>query len=753
MSQSNIMDILLKQRGITTSEEAHRFISPDLAQLRSPSKLAMIDLASDRIKEAIINKEKILIYGDYDADGVCSTALLLKALTELGAQCDFYIPNRFEEGYGLNKKAFQLAKDNGFQVIITVDTGISSHEEVDFANELGIDVIITDHHDIQDGVPSAYAVIHPAYSPDYHFKQLAGVGVAFKFAQHLLGYFPEHLLDLVAIGTIADLVPLQDENRILAKFGLQTLSHTTNKGLIALKKACQIERIVTEEDVGFRIGPRLNAVGRLQDADLAVYLLMTESAEEANELVVEIERLNSERQQIVRDLVKEAEMEMKHVQAKSIIMVAKPNWHEGVLGIVASRLVQKYHCPAFVLTIDENTNEVKGSARSIPSFHLFDSCMKIRDLFTNFGGHSQAAGMTFPLENIEQITNHLNVMLSELADEDFKKTIEVSKTLSIGDLNEEIVDEISQLAPFGMANPKPIFHIKETPNQLQQIGRTKDHLKLQYQVDQRRVEGIGFGMGDLFNQISPHAKVSIVGELGINEWNGFKNVQMIIKDIRIQEWQLFDHRGKKDFDIFPYIQDEKRCLILSKHYAIGNNRIDNNDITNITYDECDIHQLQHVNQLFISDLPNDLSILEQIVTATQPKQIHVCYYISDSAYLQAFPTREEFGWLYGYILKEKSFNIKQEIPLIMQNRGWTKERVIFMLHVFKQLQFINTKEGIVRFVPNPAKRDLEESQVYQDRLQQAEIERILYYSNYTQLKNWFSQWMGYEAKEEVSYGL
>src|SRR5690625_4866724 len=253
---SSIVIQLLQQRNITTGEDIPHFISPLLTDLYEPINLSMIDLAAERIHQAITHEEKILVYGDYDADGVSSTALLLQALKELGAICDFYIPNRFTEGYGLNEQAVKDAYKNGYQVIVTVDTGIASIAEADIAKSLGMDLIITDHHELQEQLPDAYAIVNPKCSPDYPFTELAGVGVAFKLAQQLLGYFPEHLLDYVAIGTIADLVPLVNENRILAYHGLKLLTTTTNIGLQALKKVCQLEGPITEEHVGFSIGPR-----------------------------------------------------------------------------------------------------------------------------------------------------------------------------------------------------------------------------------------------------------------------------------------------------------------------------------------------------------------------------------------------------------------------------------------------------------------------------------------------------------------
>ncbi|HLQ70177.1 MAG TPA: DHH family phosphoesterase, partial [Bacillota bacterium] len=274
---------LLHQRGLVDEMQINAFISPNLANLNDASDIHMIDVAAERVHHAIKTGEKILVFGDYDADGVCSTTVMMETLQELGANCDFYIPNRFTEGYGPNEGAFHKAVDNGFTLIITVDTGIAAIQEIKVANELGLDVIITDHHEIQEHVPDAYAIIHPKCSPDYTFKELAGVGVAFKFATHLLGYFPVQYLDIVAIGTIADMVSLLEENRILAYFGLRELSRTDRPGLRALMKLCQLNGPITEENVGFMIAPRLNAVGRLQDASLAVHLLMTKNEQDATE--------------------------------------------------------------------------------------------------------------------------------------------------------------------------------------------------------------------------------------------------------------------------------------------------------------------------------------------------------------------------------------------------------------------------------------------------------------------------------------
>lgn len=748
---TSLIDILLQQRGVQTEEEIKKFLQPNVTDLICPSNLAMIDVAAKRVHRAIENAEKILVFGDYDADGVCSTALLMQALQELGATCEYYIPNRFTEGYGPNEQAFNVAYENGTKLIITVDTGIASVHEASIAKELGMDLIITDHHEIQTEVPDAFAIIHPKYSPAYAFKDLAGVGVAFKFAQYLLGYFPKHLLDLVAIGTIADLVPLIEENRILAYYGLRSLTATENIGLQALKNICTIDGTVTEEDVGFVIAPRLNAVGRLQSANLVVQLLMTVDQQEALEIAKEINTLNQQRQQIVAKIVKEAEQMLGDEQQNGIIIVYKEGWNEGVLGIVASRLVQKYDRPAMVLTLKKETSELKGSARSIPAFDLFQNCMKIRQLFTHFGGHSQAAGMTFPTANVQQIKDKLNEQIQmQLNEDDFKQVICINKTIQLSDINETLVNDIYKLAPFGMKNPKPVFHLKEIPAQMKQMGTTKNHLKLQFKHNEQWMDGVGFQKGSLYYRIAEHTPVSIVGELGINEWNGNKKLQMIIQDISVDEWQLFDHRGRNNrTEISSYLIPGKR------HLLIGNQSYSQYDyMEQITY-ETNVETLPMFDVIFIFDLPPSFDVLKAIIQKTNPTVIHVNYYVQTSTYLGAFPDRSAFKWLYALLVKRKQIDLNKDQTYIMKYKGWSQDRISFIVNVFLELGFVTMQNNIIKIATNIKQQQLNDSKLYRQHLLQSEIEKELYYSNYQQLKNWFSQCLASVEfpEEEVVYGI
>lgn len=751
---SPLIKELLLQRGITSEAAAKEFLSPDIKNLYNPAGLSDIQKATDRIHNAITEDEKILVYGDYDADGVSSTTVLITALQELGADCNYYIPNRFSEGYGPNEHAFKNAFENGFSLIITVDTGIASVQEAIVAKELGVDLIITDHHEPQDKLPDAFAIIHPKCSPDYGFSELAGVGVAFKLAEYLLGYFPKQLLDLVAIGTVADLVPLVDENRILAYFGLQSITTNQRPGLIALKKVCNISGDVSEEDIGFLMGPRINAVGRLQDADLAVQLLMSDSREEADNLAEKIQTINQKRQKIVSDIVKEADEMVGSIDEHGVIVVAKEGWNQGVLGIVASNLVRKYDRPAIVLTILPETGQVKGSARSIPAFDFFTNCMKIKDLFTNFGGHSQAAGMTMPLENLEIVRVELNKIIHEqLREEDFTQEVNISKTLAIPEINEELVNEIEQLAPFGMANPKPLFRLNQIPTDVRQIGNMKKHLKMQLKQDNMLIDGIGFSLGKLYHYITPKTEISIVGQLGINEWNGNKKVQMVIQDMKIDGTQLFDHRGRKHFDITPFLHAGERQVAVYNILPDDGKQVPEG-VLSVTYDS-DIDSFGIVDTIYLYELPADLSALQNLIRTLNPTNTHVCFQLEDSVYMKAFPNREDFKWLYVLLMKRKRIDFNEDLQMIMDAKNWTKDRVLFMSKVFFELGFVKIEKGIIHMNVQPVKKDLAESRLYQERLNRSEIEEILYYSPYNKLKMWFADCMktGKSSEEELTYGL
>jgi len=751
---TSIVEQLLEQKGLLTKEKQDQFLHPDLKHIQAPTSLVGVEIAKERIFAAIESQEKIIVYGDYDADGVTATALLIQVLRKLGAKCDYYIPNRFIEGYGLHKQALEDFQKQGVSLVITVDNGIANCVEADYAKLLGIDLIISDHHEVQSEVPDALAVIHPALSPDYSFKHLAGVGVAFQLGHYLLGEMPTDLLDLVAIGTIADLVPLLGENRVFTTFGLQQLADSKHVGIDSLKQLCNLNEIVTARDVGFLLAPRLNAVGRLQDASLAVELLLTEDEQIAQQIAEKIQAINTERQQLVTKIAGEAEQRVD--DRDGFIILYDRNWHEGVLGIAASRLVQKFDRPVMMLTYNDETGELKGSARSIPAFNLFAAGMKIKHLFTQFGGHSQAAGMTFPFENLEEIKEVLNEeIFAQLTKEEFKQEIPINQTLSLDQLTEEFVQQINVLAPFGMGNEEPIFHLKGKPNQIRQLGQDNNHLKIQFVQGERRIEAIGFQFGYLYHYISSQANIELVGTLQINEWNGNRTVQLRIKDLAVNEWQLFDYRGRQNISsLSPYFPFYKHNLV------VGNNmdqlKLDVGEQTNIkflTYDQ-DISSVSKTDILYVYDLPKNLNILEKIVQYSDPSVIHVSYTNFENAYLYAPPARDDFKWLYAYLFTNSPVHLNVDLPTIMQMKQWSKDKIIFMLKVFLDLQFISIKDNVIYMNENTEKKELQTSKTYQQRLEQGFIEKTLYYSTYEELKLWFEQHLSiHKTKEETVHGL
>lgn len=727
-----IISRLLEKRGITSIEEQEAFLSPSIKDLIDPSYLAHSDKVKARIMKAIDNNEKIMVFGDYDADGVTATTVMMETLKELGAICDYYIPNRFTEGYGPNPDAFRQIKQDGFSLVVTVDTGIAAFDSIDVANDIGLDVIITDHHEVQEKLPEAFAIIHPKVSEDYSFKELAGVGVAFKLSQYLLGYFPEQFLDLVVIGTISDLVPLIGENRILSVLGLKQLKQSTRLGLVALKQVAGIKDDLDEEDIGFGIGPRLNAVGRLGSAKPAVELLMSDDITEAKQLAEMIHEINSERQDIVKAIAEEAInlVERHPEEHKRVIVVAKEDWNEGVLGIVASRLVRKYQRPVLCLAIKPDQGIAKGSARSIDAFNLFEHGMKVRDLFLRFGGHAQAAGMTVDLAKLEDLREALNKIAEEtLTEEDYKEQMPLDLAVDVNQLSLDLVAQINQLAPFGMANPKPLFYVKGLPKDIRKIGTDKTHLKFSLEQQQFQVNVIGFGFGEDYHHFSPNQAIELIGYLTINEWNNIRSVQLMLEDRRILTQQIYDFRGRKFWykDVLPHVDSEAVFVHFKQPF-------EQSDLVSEPVESV-IRDNMSVKTLIITDLPGSLNQFVSLIKSTQPENIYLCYQADDET-LQVLPSRDDFKWLYGVILKQGKFDPERDHLRIAQHKGWKINKIKFMIQVFSELEFVKITNGVL--IPNETvkKQPLESAVVYQKQRDKSDVEATLYYSSYQRLMSW-----------------
>lgn len=740
---------LLVNRGIVTAETANHFLNKDAANFHDPFLLDSMDIAIARIERAIENNEKILVYGDYDADGVSSTTVMVRALEEKGARVDFYIPNRFTEGYGPNETAFRWAGNEGFSVIITVDTGISALHEAKVAKEIGIDLIITDHHEISPDMPEAFAIIHPRKpGGQYPFGELAGVGVAFKVAHALLGELPKRLLEFAVIGTISDLVPLKDENRLIASLGLKAMQNTTNPGLRALLQISGMEdKEITEETIGFAIGPRINAVGRLGSADPAVELLMTDSLEEAEMIAAEIDEINRDRQALVNAITEEAIQEVeKHfaTEENKVLVIAKEGWNPGVIGIVASRLVEKFYRPTIVLCIDMEKGVAKGSARSIQGFDLFENLSTCRDILPHFGGHAMAAGMTLKIEDVEILRNRLNNLASEiLTEEDFTPLMNVDITCSLVDVSVAAIEEMLQLAPFGVGNPKPLVCLEEVSlQQIRKIGSQMNHLKIIFEKEGQVLDAVGFGYGYLADEISPLSTVKVVGELSINEWNGFRKPQLMLKDAAVEEWQLFDFRGKKE--IKKQLQISKltqETIIAFREQTIT--RLQLEDWKNQIVFVEDLNSIDFVKNscksLVLLDLPYDSTMLQRLLQLTMPERIYAVLDHEDEHFFSTLPTREHFKWYYAFLLKQQPFNVNKYADALSKKKGWSKETIHFMTQVFFDLEFAKIENGLISLVDNPAKRDFESSKTYNQKQELLKMEAELVYSSYQSLKEWFDR--------------
>ncbi len=751
---------LLVNRGLKTEEEITQFLYTEKLAFHDPFLLKDMNIAVDRIQKAIADKEKILVYGDYDADGVSSTTVMLLTLQQLGANAEFYIPNRFTEGYGPNEKAFRWAKEAGFTLIITVDTGISALHEATVAKELEIDLIITDHHEPPPELPQAYAIIHPKLKGSaYPFKELAGVGVAFKLAHALLGEVPEHLLDIVVLGTIADLVPLHGENRLIAKRGIEKLQQTNRIGLQALFRVANLKQSELNEDsVGFAIGPRINAVGRLEDAAPAVRLLLSEDMEEARILAEEIDGLNRLRQEIVQEITEQAIKEVEEqypVQENKVLVLAKEGWNVGVIGIVASKLVERFYRPTIVLSIDREKQIAKGSARSIEGFDLFANLSDCRDILPHFGGHPMAAGMTLKLEHVDELRVRLNDLAAkQLTEEDLIPITSVDIACRVEDVTVSAIEQMQMLAPFGMGNPKPRLQVTNAAiESMRQIGADGSHLKLVLQSGQAKLDGVGFGFGALAEEISPFSHVSVVGEAVINEWNNFRKPQIMIQDIAVEEWQLFDLRSakniKKDLQRLPkerlkiiYFQPESLEAFSLEEYEPCLDHIESLKQAK----ECDVTD----RYIVFLDMPPELSYIEELLSNGFPSRIYAVFYQERHHMFSTNPTREQFSWYYKFLMQKSPFSITQYGEQLCKHKGWSKDTVNFMTMVFFELEFVTIKDGVVFISKDVKKRDLTESKTYRQKQSQLQLERELIYSTYGQLKQWFSTFRnGFFIHEEA----
>lgn len=674
---------LLYDRGIHDEKKLDHFLRADLSDLNDPYLLNDMDKAVNRIRTAIENFEQILVYGDYDADGMTSASIMKETLEMMGAEALIYLPNRFTDGYGPNESVYKyFIEQNQVSLIITVDNGVAGHEAIAYAQAAGVDVIVTDHHSLPDQLPQAYAVIHPEHpDADYPFKKLAGCGVAFKLACALLETVPTEFLDLVAIGTIADMVSLTDENRVLVKNGLKVLKMSERQGLQELMTISGVDLDAIDEDtVGFKIAPQLNALGRLDDPNPSIELLTGFDDEEAHDIALMINEKNEERKSLVQTIYNEA-VEMVDL-SKPVQVLAKAGWHPGVLGIVAGRILEEISQTVIVLNIENGV--AKGSARSIEAINIFDALNLQRELMTAFGGHSGAAGMTLPAENIQALSDSItDYVVSEKIDTSQKNSLKIDSWLDLDHLSLEFLKELNILAPFGMDNKKPVFALKDfTVVQARTMGADQSHLKLRIKNGSVETDVVAFNQGQYHLEYSQLADLELAVTLTVNSWNGNTSLQLMLVDARATKSpQLFDFRARN---------------------------------MTLPDDISDIMVENDGQEVAIIDLPEDLEALRQQFQKRHFEAIYFKNNIDKPYYLSGSGSKDQFARLYKTIYQFPEFDVRFKLSQLSDYLKIEKYLLVKMIQIFNELGFVAIDNGLMTVNKDASKRDIADSKTYQE---------------------------------------
>ncbi len=555
---------LLSLRNVSESEQ-NDFLYPTKRNLINPFLLKGMKKTVKRIIKAKEKNELICIYGDYDVDGISSVSILTKTFDFLGIKSIFYIPKRIEEGYGINFNAVDYIKSMGTDLIITVDCGITSIEEINYANKKDLDVIITDHHECKDELPDAITIVNPKQNDcAYPYKHLCGAGIALKLAQALIQNIDsklfDELIEIASIATIADIVELSGENRTIVKIGLSLLKNPLNTGLKSLMEISGIKPAnINSSNIAFTLGPRINSTGRMGAPELGVKLIIEDNYEKSILMARKIEEMNRERQIIELKIFEEAvKIIESNSLSKKVFVVSSPDWHSGVIGIVASKLTEKYNRPTFVIAIEENVG--KCSARSIDGFNLFENLIKLEHFLIKFGGHNQAAGVTLNADMIENFDKSINALADEiLTENNFQRVIEIDSKMNLKDINFETIKTLSKFEPFGIGNKKPLFCLTNHKlSNYRYIGKTKKHFKSELSSD---IEMIGFNKIEIINTINLNLPIDLVFELDMNSFNNKNKIQMLIRDIRnsFEYPQVFEN-------IYNKLQNLKNLMLKKEDY-------------------------------------------------------------------------------------------------------------------------------------------------------------------------------------------
>ncbi len=668
---------LCMNRGLTTKEAIANFVQMSEQSLHSPYLFTEMQKVVTRLRTAIAQDEPILVCGDYDVDGMSATTIVLQTFRQLGVHADFIIPNRFIDGYGINERIVDEAHERGAKIIITVDNGIAAIEAVAHAQSLGIDVIVTDHHDPKPELPPAYAILHPQLDEAYPFKGLSGGGVAFKLAQALLETVPEQFYAYAALSTVADMVPLIDENHYLVKRGLRTLQTTQELGLKHLIRVCGLsQEFLDEESIGFYMGPRMNAAGRLDDASLVVELFMTDDEYLAEDIANELQSLNEQRQQLVSEIAEQAivQLEAQGTTQYDCLVHASTYNHKGVAGIVATRLMHHFHKPVISLVIDETTGTATGSARAFGDLHLMEMLLTMGELLTRFGGHQHAAGITLPVENIEAFQLAIQTYFEEHHIV-CQEAIQIDVLISIDQISVEAIKALDFLAPFGIGNPKPIICIPQVSvADAKTMGSDQKHLKMQIMQVEQAIDVVGFQQGALAQHLQTPAYFDVIGTLNVNTWRNIDKPQLMLETLRANTQAI------------EYCQPP------------------------VTLDE---------NDIFIESVPADVATLRQLVQDKNKILIHQRFYQHRQV------SRPDFITVYRLLQQYQHITVNDLEHYVWQHLQLSQAYLNSILTVFSELEFVIIDSGVIQFKPQVQKVDLNQSAMYRKLMHQQSLATIL----------------------------
>jgi single-stranded-DNA-specific exonuclease len=730
---SDLIAKILVNRGYETVEAANAFLRPTIDALTDPAEMFDMDKAVDRLMTAIEQGERIVVYGDYDVDGITSTAIMTWALEILGADVTYFVPNRFNDGYGPNLSQYQRLAEAGMDLLVTVDNGVSGHDEVQWLMDNDIDVIITDHHELPAELPNAVAVVHPRHPKGhYPFGGLSGAGVAFKVASALLEAPADEVLDLAALGAVADVMPLIDENRIIVAAGLERLKEDPRPGLAALLASAGTDlSAIDASTIGFTIGPRLNALGRLADASVGVRLLLTDDEDEARELAANIEQLNQERQKLVSDITVAAEMQAAELANDPVLVIAGEGWHEGVLGIVASKIVEASGKPTIVLNIEGE--QMKGSGRSVPAFDLFAGLDGHRDLLTAFGGHASAAGMTIPYTNLQLVRDVLRAEAdNQKLGEAGLPEIRIAQTVTGKDFNRANYEAMQVLAPFGEGNPEPLFEMPLTGVENVKTMSDGKHLRFTAVTADTKLPVVAFGRGQLADDLAGRFEtLAIVGTMSENTFRGETSYQLMLTDIKAEGSSLLDWRTTK---LTKQLFEQPASYVFFQRKLYDQLAASINGPGEALWWE-DAFNRTSVKTMALVDLPDSLDQLGEVLRFVPAGRLAPIFYAKTPAYLQKAPSRAEFATVFKFVRTHQNVPVHAQFNDLVNFLKIERPTLSLIIQVFLDANFVTIKDGLLNAVPEPAQVELTEMPAYQAFLAQQKLEQQLIYSTTSQLES------------------